>query len=306
MLSEIFQHKLIHSIVLRLCIILLITTVSFLGILLAHFLPPYSHFFILIFKVIFSIGLLTTLITSFSLLECYYNVFLLTRFNVKIGIYIDIIKLCCYFIGIISFIAYFAHVNPIKIFTGISAFSAILLLLFRDQLLGFVASIQSVVSNIVQVGDRVRIEAYKVDGYVEKISFNYIQIRNLSDMLLTTLTTKMLSTVLIKNYNRNNGYRLCKCSILINPKSIITMPTDDYSTNISQYREHLTILLKKQEYVDSDSLFFIWYDINVNGAIDFSVTLMVGNDSYSNYCCLVRERCIALLQDFSLHLYVYE
>ena len=72
--------------------------------------------------------------------------------------------------------------------TGLGAASAIIILVFKDTILGFVASVQVASYDMVRVGDWITIKNLNVDGDVEDVSLNTVKIRNF-DKTVTTIPT---------------------------------------------------------------------------------------------------------------------
>ncbi|MEG1616567.1 MAG: mechanosensitive ion channel [Bacteroidales bacterium] len=70
------------------------------------------------------------------------------------------------------------EIRPIHVITGLSAFAAILILVFRDTLLGFVAGIQLAHNKMVKLGDWIQVPDSKADGFVTDINILTLQVRN--------------------------------------------------------------------------------------------------------------------------------
>lgn len=89
--------------------------------------------------------------------------------------------------------------SPIYFFTGLGAVTAILLLIFKDSILGFVAGVQVTTNNLVQIGDWIEMPKYGADGDVIDISLHTVIIRNF-DRTLTTIPTYALVSDSFKNW----------------------------------------------------------------------------------------------------------
>ena len=79
----------------------------------------------------------------------------------------------------------------IKFITGLGAASAIILLIFRDTILGFVASIQVSINDMVRIGDWITFEKYGADGDVIEINLSTVKVQNF-DKTITTIPTYAL------------------------------------------------------------------------------------------------------------------
>ncbi len=106
-------------------------------------------------------------------------------------------------------------------FTSIGAASAILMLVFKDTIMGFVASIQVSTNDMVRVGDWIEMSKFGADGTVLEINLSTVKVQNF-DKTITTIPTYLLISDSFKNYRgmQNSGGRRIKRSINIKMASI--------------------------------------------------------------------------------------
>src|SRR5690606_29879747 len=111
--------------------------------------------------------------------------------------------------------------SPWSFLVSLGAASAILMLVFKDTILGFVASIQVSASDSVRVGDWVEMPKYGVDGDVLQINLNNVRVRNWDKTIVTIPTYTLLSDS-FKNYRgmQETGGRRIKRAIQIKISSI--------------------------------------------------------------------------------------
>ena len=102
--------------------------------------------------------------------------------------YIQLVKILTYFIGGIFILAVVMEQNPWSIFAGLGAMAAVLVFVFRDPILGFVASIQLAANKMVKPGDWISVPKFSIDGTVEDISLTTVKIQNW-DKTITTIPT---------------------------------------------------------------------------------------------------------------------
>ena len=124
-------------------------------------------------------------------------------------------------VGIVLIASAIVGRSPLFFVGGIGAFMAVILLVFKDSLLGFVASVNIVMNNMIKKGDWVEIEKYGADGDVTDISLNCIKVQNF-DKTVTTIPTHALLTEGVKNWSgmHSSGGRRIKRSILIDMDSV--------------------------------------------------------------------------------------
>lgn len=105
--------------------------------------------------------------------------------------------------------------------TGIGAFAAVLLLVFKDTILGFVASVQMSVNQVIKVGDWVEMPQYNADGLVQKITLTTVKVANWDNTFSTVPAYAFISDS-VKNWRgmQESGCRRIKRKILIHPKTI--------------------------------------------------------------------------------------
>jgi len=111
--------------------------------------------------------------------------------------------------------------DPWILLSGIGAFSAILLLVFKDSILGLVASIQLSLNNMVKIGDWIEMPKYNADGSVTDINLQNVKVRNW-DQTYTTIPIYSLITDSFKNWRGmdESGGRRIKRSFPIDMTSI--------------------------------------------------------------------------------------
>jgi miniconductance mechanosensitive channel len=135
--------------------------------------------------------------------------------------YIQVVKIIFYFIGVIMIIAAFSGETPKALMTGLGAMAAVLMLVFKDTILGFVASIQLSANKMVNVGDWISMPKYNADGDVIDISLNTIKVQNW-DKTIATIPTYALVSESFNNWKgmEESGGRRIKRSLNIDMNSV--------------------------------------------------------------------------------------
>jgi miniconductance mechanosensitive channel len=108
--------------------------------------------------------------------------------------YLDLLKLIAIVVGMILTISLFTGQSPLVLLSGLGAAMAVLLLLFQDTLLSFVASLQIHSNDLVKEGDWIEMPAYDADGDVLNISLHTVTVQNWDKTITTVPTHKLLST----------------------------------------------------------------------------------------------------------------
>lgn len=135
--------------------------------------------------------------------------------------YIQVIMIGLWVYGITYFILILFDTNITKLLATFGAISALIILIFRDTILGFVASIQVTVNDMVRIGDWITMEKYGADGDVIEINLATVKVQNF-DNTITTIPTYFLISDSFKNWRGmldSDGRRM-KRSILLKSSSI--------------------------------------------------------------------------------------
>ncbi len=135
--------------------------------------------------------------------------------------YIQVVKIIFYFVAVILIISIFSGEAPKTLIASLGAIAAVLILVFRDTLLGFVASIQLSANEMVNVGDWISMPKYNADGDVIDISLNTVKVQNW-DKTIAMIPTYALVSESFNNWRgmEESGGRRIKRSINIDMKSI--------------------------------------------------------------------------------------
>lgn len=185
-----------------------------------HDYPKTSRFLLIAFDIYLGLGL----IWMFMALVKAGGDVLKERpgFNGKpIDSYVQVIRIACYILAAVILFSNLTGKSPITFFTAMGAVSAILLLMFKDVILGFVASIQVTSNDMVQIGDWITMEKYGADGDVLEINLTTVKVQNF-DKTITTIPTYALISDSFQNWRgmRASGGRRIRRAIYIKQASI--------------------------------------------------------------------------------------
>ena len=135
--------------------------------------------------------------------------------------YIQVVKILIYFIGVILSISFILNESPRALLTGLGALAAVLMLVFKDTILGFVASIQLSANNMVKPGDWIEMPSHNADGTVLDISLHTVKVQNW-DKTIATVPTYALVSESFRNWRgmEESGGRRIKRSINIDMNSV--------------------------------------------------------------------------------------
>tara|TARA_A100000164_G_C21922353_1_gene781358 strand:+ start:169 stop:1380 length:1212 start_codon:yes stop_codon:yes gene_type:complete len=135
--------------------------------------------------------------------------------------YLQLLKLLIFIISIILAICYLLNLSPWGILSGIGALGAILLLVFKDTILGLVASIQVYGGGLVKEGDWIELKALDIDGEVMEVGLHRVKVKAWDNSVTTFPTSKFLELT-FKNWRNmtESGGRRIKRTIILKTSSI--------------------------------------------------------------------------------------
>lgn len=105
--------------------------------------------------------------------------------NHSIKGFVQVVQVLTFFIGGIMIIAVLLGKSPATLFAGLGASAAILILVFKDTILGFVAGIQLSANDMLRPGDWITIPGTNANGFVQEITLNTVKIQNFDNTIST-------------------------------------------------------------------------------------------------------------------------
>ncbi|MDT0552485.1 mechanosensitive ion channel family protein [Urechidicola vernalis] len=175
-------------------------------------------------------GVLLTLWIVRSLLNTFKDYFkTLPRLKDKpIDSYIQVFMIFAWAFGFIVVLVIIADIHIPTFLATMGAASAVILLMFKDTIMGFVASIQVATNDMVRIGDWITFEKYGADGDVIEINLTTVKVQNF-DKTITTIPTYSLISDSVKNWRgmEEAGGRRIKRALIIKQESVKHLSTND-------------------------------------------------------------------------------
>ncbi len=141
--------------------------------------------------------------------------------EISIKGFIQILKMALYFLATIFVVSILLNKTPVYLLSGVGALTAVLMLVFRDAILGFVAGIQLAANKMVSNGDWIEMPKYGADGDVLEMTLTTVKVQNW-DKTVTTIPTYALISESFKNWRgmQEAGGRRIKRAVNIDMSSI--------------------------------------------------------------------------------------
>ncbi len=141
--------------------------------------------------------------------------------EISITPFVQVLKLVLYFVTAILILSLLLQKTPLYLLSGLGALTAVLMFVFKDILMGFVAGIQLIANKMVAPDDWIEMPKYGADGDVIEITLTTVKVRNF-DNTITTIPTYALINESFKNWRNMNlsGGRRIKRFVNIDLSSI--------------------------------------------------------------------------------------
>ncbi len=144
--------------------------------------------------------------------------------------FVQAVKLVAFIVGGIFILSVLFGKTPVFFLSGLGALTAVLMLIFKDAILGFVAGIQISVNQMVQIGDWIEMPKAGADGFVIDVSLTTVKVSNW-DKTITTIPTYALISESFKNWRgmQASGGRRIKRAIYIDLQTVGFATEEDLS-----------------------------------------------------------------------------
>ena len=165
--------------------------------------------------------------------------------------YIQVFMIFVWLTGIFATVAIVSGISFLEFIAGLGTISAIIILVFRDTILGFVASIQVSINDMVRIGDWISFEKFGADGDVIEINLATVKVQNF-DNTITTIPTYALISDSFKNWrgmNDSKGRRI-KRALNIRMESVKNLSQTDIQ-NFSKIQLISDYILQRSEDINS-------------------------------------------------------
>ncbi len=113
---------------------------------------------------------------------------------------VQVFKIILFLVTILFLISLLLGRKPLYIITGLSALAAVFSLIFKDPILGFAASIQLTMNNLIKIGDWITVDSAGADGNILDISLTSVRVQNF-DMTIVSVPTYDLISKPFKNWS---------------------------------------------------------------------------------------------------------
>ena len=182
--------------------------------------PTYTENLVIIIEALTIVLFIITVKSVLGTVKDYFKLSSSLK-HIPIDSYIQVIMIFIWFIGIILILSVLTGREIGTFLASLGALSAIIILVFRDTILGFVSSIQITVNDTVRIGDWITMKGSDADGIVIEVNLSTVKVQNFDNTITTIPTYKLVSDSFInwRGMEESKGRRI-KRSLLIKPSSV--------------------------------------------------------------------------------------
>lgn len=157
---------------------------------------------------------------------------------------IQIFKISTYFVSTSIIVHYIFHVSLISLITSLGLTTALFIVVFKENILGLIASTQMTLTDTIRIGDHVILEVLKIEGKIKNINISTTEILNI-DGSISTIPSHNLMFSCLKNFRfiEQKQYRVIKIKIFFELKSIKYCNLDFINDLVVKFN-HLNIIKK--------------------------------------------------------------
>lgn len=318
-----FKHKLF----LRLSY-LFTTLILYLLLPLAYQdMEQLSFFFKRTLEILMVLITLFVIYGVFNAMHEIYATFKVSR-DKPIKGFLQVIKIILAFVAIIVILSLILNKSPTILIGSLGALTAVLLLVFKDPILGFVANFQLSANNMVRVGDWIEMPKHGANGDVFDISIASVKVLNF-DKTITTIPTYSLISDSFKNWRGmyESGGRRIKRSIFIDLRSIgfcnealiaklqgikllsdyVEKHKNQEMTNLGAFRAYISAYLKNHPKIHAQTMTFLVRHLDpTEHGLPLEIYVFTNDQIWSHYEEIqaeIFEHIIAISAQFQLDLY---
>ena len=233
------------------------------------------------------------------------------------------LQVMLYFVGGIIITAVLIDKSPTVLLTGLGASAAVLMLVFKDSILGFVAGVQLSQNDMVRLGDWIQMPDGSANGNVEEITLNTVKVRNW-DNTLTMIPPYTLVTTPFKNWRgmqESGGRRVDKTIKLdmntlkrCTPEMIARIPLlkdvdfQEMPTNAQLYRIYIERYLRSHPIVNTKLELFVSQKEPTAYGLPIQVYFFLSDKVWREYEQIqsdIFDHLLVMSKEFDLKLYQY-
>lgn len=242
---------------------------------------------------------------------------------------VQIFQVLLFFIGGIIIVSVLINKSPTTLFAGLGASAAVMMLVFKDTILGFVAGVQLSANDMLRIGDWIQLPDGSANGIVQEITLNTVKIQNWDNTISTVPPYTLVNTT-FKNWRgmqESDGRRVdktikldmntlkfCTNEMIARIRKNIPLMNDigpvdsNMPTNAQLYRIYIERYLRAHPIVNPDLDLIITQKEPTQFGIPIEVYFFLGDKVWKEYEHIqsdIFDHLLVMVKEFDLKLYQY-
>ena len=224
--------------------------------------------------------------------------------------FIQIFQVIFSCIAIIIIISILINKSPLNLITGLGAFAAVLMLIFKDTILGFVAGVLLSENDMIRIGDWIEMPQNNVNGIVTDITLNIVKIQNFDNTTVTIPPYSLVSGSFInwRGMTESGGRRIMREYTLkldyIKPCTSDGLVNGTIDTNVGLLRAYMTMYLRRHPFISKDLLFMVRTLAPTENGLPMQIYCFSINKNWPSYESIqaeIMEHFVSVLPEFELY-----
>ena len=242
---------------------------------------------------------------------------------------VQVFQVVLFFVGGIIIVSVLINKSPATLFAGLGASAAILMLVFRDTILGFVAGVQLSANDMLRIGDWIQLSDGSANGIVQEITLNTVKIQNWDNTISTVPPYTLVNTT-FKNWRGMqdsggrrvdktikldmNTLKFCTNEMITRIRKDIPLmsniaPTDNtMPTNAQLYRIYIERYLRSHPIVNTELDLIIAQREPTQFGVPIEVYFFLSDKVWNEYEQIqsdIFDHLLVMVREFDLELYQY-
>lgn len=236
---------------------------------------------------------------------------------------VQVFQVLLFFVGGILIVSILINKSPTALFAGLGASAAVLMLIFKDTILGFVAGVQLSANDMLRIGDWIQLSDGSANGIVQEITLNTVKIQNWDNTISTVPPYTLVNTT-FKNWRgmQESGGRQVDKAIKLDmntlkrctPEMIARIPLwkdmnfQEMPTNAQLYRIYIESYLRSHPMVNTRLDLIVSQKEPTPYGLPIQVYFFLSDKVWKEYEQIqsdIFDHLLVMVKEFDLKLYQY-
>ena len=218
-----------------------------------------------------------------------------------------VLRILMLFVAGVVVVAILLGKNPMTLFAGLGATSAVLMLVFKDTILGLAAGIRLTSNDMLHKGDWITVKSVDANGIVEEMSLTTVKVRNF-DNTIVTISPATLVNGSFQNWigMQTSGGRRVQRKVYFDFRSIKFVDSKSKETNMARYRKYMEKYLRERPEVNTSMTLMVRQLEATQCGLPMEFYFFIKDKVWVNYEHIladIMEHAYALANEFDLKIY---